>query len=102
MTVSGILLLTGFVILAVLMITRILPTLLALPLLAAWIALVSGIPFTDWLNEILLKGSMRLSSPITLVIFGSMFANIIQKTGISDTIIKKAAELSDDQPFSIA
>ena len=81
MTVSGILLLTGFVILAVLMITRILPTLLALPLMAAWIALVSGIPFTDWLNEILLKGSMRLGSPITLVIFGSMFANIIQKNG---------------------
>ena len=102
MTISGILLLTGFVILAVLMITRILPTLLALPMMAVWIALISGIPFTDWLNEILLKGSMRLSSPITLVIFGSMFSNIIQKTGISDTIIKKAAEFSDDQPFSIA
>ena len=35
-------------------------------------------------------------------IFGAMFARVIQKTGISDAIIKKAAELSGDQPVSIA
>ena len=40
--------------------------------------------------------------PITLVIFGAMFAKVIQKTGISDEIIKKAAELSGDKPIAIA
>lgn len=40
--------------------------------------------------------------PIALVIFGSMFAKVIQKTGISDEIIKKAAELSGDKPIAIA
>ena len=102
MTASGILLILGFVIFAALMVTRKLPTLLALPLMALWIAIVSGVSFTDWLNEILVKGSTKLGSSITLVIFGSMFAKIIQKTGISDAIIKKAAEFSDDCPFSIA
>ena len=102
MTISGILLLVGFVFFALLMVWRILPTLLALPLMAAWIAFISGVPFFDWLNEILLKGSFRLSIPIMLVIFGSMFAKVIQKTGISDAIIKKAAELSGDKPIAIA
>lgn len=102
MTLSGILLLGGFILFAVLMVLRILPTLLALPLMAAWIAFTAGVPFLDWLNEILLKGSFRLSMPILLVIFGSMFAKVIQKTGISDTIIKKAAELSGDKPVAIA
>ena len=101
MTVSGILLLVGFVLFATLMVVRVLPTLLALPLMAAWIAFIAGVPFFDWLNEILLKGSFRLSMPIALVIFGSMFAKVIQKTGISDAIIKKAAELSGDKPIAI-
>ena len=102
MTVSGILLLVGFAIFAALMVVRVLPTLLALPLMAGWIAFVCGIPFFEWLNDILLKGSFRLSMPIALVVFGSMFAKVIQKTGISDAIIKKAAELSGDKPIAIA
>ena len=102
LTASGILLLVGFFVFAAMMVTRLLPTLLALPFMAAWIAFTAGVPFIDWLNEILLKGSLRLSMPIALVIFGAMFAKVIQKTGISDEIIKKAAELSGDKPIAIA
>ncbi len=102
MTISGILLLVGFALFAALMVVRVLPTLLALPLMAGWIAFVCEIPFFEWLNEILLKGSFKLSMPIVLVVFGSMFAKIIQKTGVSDAIIKKAAELSGDKPIAIA
>ena len=102
MTLAGILLLGGFVLFAALMVARVLPTLLALPLMAGWIALIAGVPFFGWLSEIVVKGSFRLSAPIVLVVFGSMFARVIQKTGISDTIIKKAAELSGDQPVAIA
>ena len=102
MTFTGIILLAGFIIFAALMVMRLLPTLLALPLLAAWIAFVAGMPFVAWLNDVLLGGALRLASPIALVIFGAMFARVIQKTGISDAIIKKAAELSGDQPVSIA
>lgn len=102
MTLAGILLLGGFVLFAALMVARVLPTLLALPLMAGWIALIAGVPFFGWLSEIVVKGSFRLSAPIVLVVFGAMFARVIQKTGISDTIIKKAAELSGDQPVAIA
>jgi len=94
--------LAGFIIFAALMVMRLLPALLALPLMAAWISLVTGMPFVSWLNDVLLGGALRLASPIALVIFGAMFARVIQKTGISDNIIKKAAELSGDQPVSIA
>ena len=102
MTLAGILLLGGFVLFAALMVARVLPTLLALPLMAGWIAFIAGVPFFDWLSDIMVKGAFRLSAPIVLVVFGSMFARVIQKTGISDTIIKKAAELSGDQPIAIA
>ena len=47
MTLSGILLLLGFVLFAILMVKRLLPTLLALPLMAAWIAFICGVPFFD-------------------------------------------------------
>lgn len=59
-------------------------------------------PFFDWLNGIVVKGSFRLSAPIVLVVFGAMFARVIQKTNISDAIIKKAAELSGDKPIALA
>lgn len=102
MTFSGVLLLGGFVLFAALMVMRLLPALLALPLMAAWIAWVAGLPFLTWANEVLLGGAMRLSSAIALVVFGAMFARVIQKTGISNAIIKKTAELAGDRPIAIA
>lgn len=102
MTVAGILILAGFIVFAGLMIARVLPTLLALPLMAAWIALVVQLPFVVYLNTILLAGSMKLGSAMAVVIFGAMFARVIMKTGISSTIIKKAAELAGDKPVYLA
>ncbi len=102
MSVTGILLLGGFIVFAALMVARILPALLALPLMAAWIAWVAGLPFLTWANEVLLGGALRLSSAIALVVFGAMFARVIQKTGISAAIIKKAAEMAGDRPIAIA
>ena len=102
MSITGILLLGGFVVAASLMVARILPALLALPLMAAWIAWCAGLPFLTWANEVLLGGALRLSSAIVLVVFGAMFAKVIQKTGISDAIIKKAAEMAGDRPIAIA
>ena len=102
MIASGILLLGGFALLAVLMVVRLLPTLLALPLMATWIAIIAGIPFVEMINDILMKGALRLGSPMIIVIFGAMFAKVIQKTGIANAIIKKAAELAGDKPFTIA
>lgn len=102
MTLSGILIVSGFFVFAGLMIARVLPTILALPLMAAWIALVVQLPFVVYLNNVLLQGSMKLGSAMAVVIFGAMFARVIMKTGVSHTIIKKAAELAGDKPMSLA
>ncbi len=99
---TGFLILGGFFLFAGLMITKLLPTILALPLLAGWIALVTGLPLIVYLNTILLGGAMKLGTAMAVVVFGAMFAQVIVKTGISTTIIKKAAELAGDKPRSIA
>ena len=89
---SGILILGGFFVFAALMIMKVLPTILALPLMAAWIALVVQMPLVAYLNNILLAGSMKLGSAMAVVIFGAMFAKVIMKTGVSDTgLVKKSA-----------
>ena len=98
----GFLILGGFFLFAGLMIAKAVPTILALPLLAAWIALVTGLPLIVYLNNILLGGAMKLGTAMAVVVFGAMFAQVIVKTGISTTIIKKAAELAGDKPRSIA
>lgn len=102
MSLAGILILLGFFVFAGLMVARWLPAILALPLMAGWVCLVAGMPFTSYLDNVLLAGSMKLSSAMAVVIFGAMFARVIMKTGISNAIIKQAAELAGDRPLAIA
>lgn len=102
MSLNGILILIAFFIFAGFMITKKLPTILALPLMAFVIAIIVGMPFKDMVNIIIIGGSTKLASSVAVVIFGAMFARIIMKTGISDAIIKKAAELAGDKPLPIA
>lgn len=102
MTIQGILILVAFFVFAALMITKKLPTILALPLMTFAIAIIVGMPLRDMVNVILLGGSTKLASSVAVVVFGAMFARVIMKTGISDSIIKKAAELAGDKPLPIA
>lgn len=102
MSLSGILILITFFIFAGLMVTKKLPTILALPLMAFVIAIIAGMPFKAMINNIIIGGSTKLASSIAVVVFGAMFARVIMKTGISDAIIKKAAELAGDKPLPIA
>jgi len=98
-----------FLICVALMMTRKLPTILALPIMAIGIALVAGIPFMSGdvkqftiAKDILQDGAMRMSTAITGVIFGGWFGKILTKSGIANTIIRKAAEMAGDRPFPIA
>lgn len=105
-----IIILLSFLIVVGLMITKKLPTLLALPLLGLIIAVVAGVPFLKPLEEggqtimghVIGGGSTRLAGTIMAVIYGAIFAKVIQKQGISNTIIRKAAELAGDKPLVIA
>lgn len=108
-TLQAIGILAIFVVCVILMMMRKLPTILALPIMAIGIALVAGIPFISGdaekftiAKDILQDGSMRMSTAITGVIFGGWFGKILTKSGIANTIIRKAAEMAGDHPLSIA
>jgi Mg2+/citrate symporter len=95
-----------FAILVVLMMTRKLPTILALPIMAIGIALIAGIPFqggeSNIVTNVIDQGSMRMSTAIAGLFFGGFFGKVLSKVGITSTIIRKAAELAGDKPLPIA
>jgi len=97
-----------FIIFVGLMMTRKLPTILALPLMAILFAVIAGVPFISKdpktitiAKTILSDGSMRLSGAIAGLIFGAWFGQILNKVGITKSIIRKAAELAGDKPILI-
>ncbi len=92
-----------------LMMTRKLPTILALPIMAISIALVAGIPFissdpeaTSVAGTVIESGAMRMGTAIAGIIYGGWFGKLLTKVGITRTMIRKAAELAGDRPLPIA
>ena len=81
-----------------LMMTKKMPAILALPCMGILIAVVAGVPFISSDAEtqsitsyVIAGGASRLASTIIVTVFGAIFAKVIQKEGISDAIIRKAA-----------
>ena len=108
-TLQVILIFAIFIAGVALMMTKKLPAILALPLMGILIAAVAGVPFvsadadTQSITDFVLsKGAVKLAGTISVTIFGAIFAKAIQKEGISDAIIRKAAELAGDKPMAIA
>lgn len=89
-----------------LMMTRKVPTILALPIMAVGIAFIAGIPFVggefNITQNILEAGAMRMSTAIAGLFFGGFFGKVLSRVGVTDTIIRKAAELAGDRPLPIA
>ena len=108
-TLQVVLILAVFVAGVALMMTKKLPAILALPLMGVLIAAVAGVPFISSDPEVktitsfvIGSGAGKLAGTTTVTIFGAIFAKVIQKEGISDAIIRKAAELAGDKPIAIA
>lgn len=91
-----------FVVMTLLMFYRLLPAVLALPLLALLIALIGGVQPQHVVEYVLGAGPLKLSSAYTIAIFGGMLSLILQKTGVAESFIKKGAELSGDNPWLIS
>lgn len=98
-----------FAVLVVLMMSRKIPTILALPIMAVGISFVAGIPFIakdaetfTIAKDVLEGGAMRMSTAIAGLIFGGWFGKMLTKVGVTRTIIRKAAELAGDKPLPIA
>ena len=108
-TLQVVLILAVFVAGVALMMTKKLPAILALPVMGILIAAIAGVPFissdadTKSITVFVIgSGATKLASTISVTIFGAIFAKVIQKEGISDAIIRKAAELAGDKPLAIA
>ncbi|MDT3844668.1 MAG: transporter [Bacillota bacterium] len=108
-TLQVILILAIFVAGVVLMMTKKLPAILALPVMGILIAAAAGVPFVSSdketqtiTNFVITQGAAKLGGTIVVTIFGAIFARVIQKEGISDAIIRKAAELAGDKAIAIA
>lgn len=97
-----ILLLVVFLTSAILMFFRKIPALLALPIMAFFIPVISGVSITDTIELVLGLGATRLSEAYTIAIFGSMLSILLQKTGVAEKFIKTGAELSGDKPWTIS
>lgn len=92
-----------FLICAVLMYTKRISAIVALPLMALVIALLvtPGQPL-EALAQVFGTGSARLAGAMTNAIFGAILAHVVYSTGIAETIVKKAAELAGDRTLAVA
>lgn len=108
---QGSLIIILFLIIAGLMITKKIPTLLALPLLAVGVVVVSGVPLIGvnedgaqigFLQTVIEAGSTRMAGAYIAVIFGAWLGQMMNKSGVTENMIKKAAELGGDRPGIVA
>lgn len=102
---QGILIVVAFLVVAALMMTKKIPTLLALPLMAVVICIIAGVPMfgknadgaeIGWLTTVFEAGTVRMGSAIMATIFGAWLGQLMNKTGVTENIIKKSAELGGD------
>ncbi|BCS35404.1 transporter [Luteitalea sp. TBR-22] len=99
---TAVLLLAVFALFATLMFLRRLPALLALPAMAAAIAIVVREPWTQWLSTVMADGAVRLAPAYVAVCAGAMLGRVMMATGIAEDVIRKAAEFGGDRPMVIA
>ena len=92
----------SFLSLVAAMYLRLLPAVLALPVLAVLLASLAGMHWQDIFSNVVETGGMRLKSAILAAILGSVLAQVVEKTGIAATAVKKTAELGGDQPIILA
>jgi len=87
---------------ALLMFLGRLPALLALPAMAVAIAAAARVPAPEVFTEVVEKGLFRLHPAYVTAMLGAVLAELMQKTGIAETLIKKAAELGGDRPLLLS
>lgn len=88
-----------FVVMALLMSSRRLSALLALPLMAISLAMIGGVPGRDILDEVLAKGAVKLNATYTTTMFGAMLAELLNRLGIAKSLIRWVAEFAGEDPY---
>ena len=103
---TGILILAFMLLIMVLMVTRKMPTVIALLVLAIGMCVIAGIPFMGvdaegakigFFDNVIVSGATNLASNFVIAIFAGWLGCIMDVTGIMRTMIKKGAELGGDR-----
>ncbi len=107
--IKGIAMLIVFLISVGLMVSKKIPTIIALPVMAIVFAVIAGVPFMSnnaddvtIFKTIIQTGASRMSDAVAGLIFGAWFAQVLNRLGITKGIVKKAAELGGDRPLITA
>jgi len=90
-----------FALCAVLMVRRILPALLAIPVMAIALCAVAGVPFAR-LGAVFSGGVTVLAPAYAAVIFGALLGRVTIDTGIARAIVNLAAEYGGENPLLFA
>lgn len=118
----GVLIVLVFLVLAGLMMTRKMPALLALPVMAVAVGLIAafaaGLPWTavaaaagekappnvrDFiLQTILTEGSWKLGESMMYAVFGAILSQVVMRQGIAQRIVRVAAEFAGDHKLVLA
>ncbi len=102
--ITGIIVVGIFILMAVLMMLKKIPALLALPVMAIAIGIAGGLPALGKegiLTHVLSAGALKLAGTYVAILFSCWLSQILYRTGVTDAIIKKAAEFGGDKPFVI-
>ncbi|MCT9108758.1 TRAP transporter large permease subunit [Streptomyces mirabilis] len=87
------------------MLTRKLPTALALVVLAVVIAFLAGAPLTgknSVLDTVLQEGAPTLAATMIAIVLGSWLGKLLEETGIAATLVRKIVEFGGDRPVVVA
>lgn len=102
---QGVLIIVLFFVFAFLMYKQKISTFLALIFMALLFAAVGGVPLngkTGILQGIVASGAIMLADSIVAVVFGAWLGEILNETGITRDIVRRAAELGGDKPIILA
>ena len=98
---TGVLLLIAFLIVVAAIVRGQSPIIMLLLLAIVW-ALLAGVGINDLQAKILQGGGVAYASAVIIIVFGAWFAQVLIQTGIAESVIRSAVELTGDRPIVTA
>lgn len=100
LSIPGILMLLAYVMVVIYVIRGGSPMVSFIALAIVW-ALLGGLSFDNILKDILQAPVEKYASTILVIVFGSWFGQILVKTGIAGSLMKRSVELGGDRPIVV-
>ncbi len=102
----ALLVLAVFLVGAAAMITRVLPALIALPVMGVAIAsgavvLTGEIGWLDVLDGVVSGGAIMLHKAMIVTFFGGALSFVMQRSGVAESLVKQGAELVGADPLAV-